>query len=93
MIKTYSKIYNEFIAEGIPIEAAVAFTRDMVTSMPFLSVEDASVYIGLSRTHLDKALNLGTIPTFKFGSRKLVRKSDLEGEIGTVEARRRSKAC
>ena len=48
---------------------------------PVLSLEEASIFLGVSFKHLYNLVNSNKIVFFKCGKRKLIRRSDLEKYI------------
>jgi excisionase family DNA binding protein len=51
-----------------------------------VSPAEAARLSGIGRTKLYQALNSGALPSFKIGSRRLIRISELDAWLGRLEA-------
>lgn len=74
------RISRELAAEATDLVqlAASLASRERTEPRTLLSIEDCAQTLGLSRTTTFGLIRTGQLPSFKVGSRRLVRRADLE---------------
>jgi excisionase family DNA binding protein len=77
MNERYLESYKYFVANGVEPLAAAAMASHAVEQREFLNSDELAEFVGVSRKMTDAAIQEGRIPFVAFGSRRMVRKSDL----------------
>ena len=80
------KRFNKAKARSAKIEASNKETKAIIEKplnelkeKPFLSIEDASQLLGISRRTFYRMISRGEFPAAKAGRRTIIRRSDIEG--------------
>ena len=58
-----------------------------------VSPAEAALLVGIGRTKLYQALNTGLLPSFKIGTRRLVRITEIEAWLQRLQEAARQDAC
>lgn len=76
MVKKYLDIYNQFVEHGVDKHAAAIMTSHLIDH-GWLSADEISDLMGVSRKLTDEALHSGKISHMSFGTRRVVKLSEM----------------